>query len=94
MAVNGVGGPSSNVARIYEPPATARTAGPAAAPATPVAPPAPVLSPAQARRAVVAENTAAANPQLADSTLLGLQGLVRRAAEAAARPGARLDLRL
>jgi hypothetical protein len=93
MAVNGVGGPNPNAARVYGPRPAARPE-PAAAPATVAAPAPPGPTGAQARRAVASENAAAANPRLDDATAAGLQGLVRRAAEANARPGARVDLRL
>jgi hypothetical protein len=104
VALNGVGGLNPQLARVYTPPpgagATARPDGgvaPASTEATAVAQAAaPALSPAQATKAVAAENAAAAASAstIDDSMLAGLQVQARRAAAAAAQPGARLDLRL
>jgi hypothetical protein len=104
VALNGVGGLNPQLARVYTPPAgagaTARPDGgvtPASTEAAPVAKTAgPALSPAQATKAVATENAAAASSvsTLDDSMLAGLQVQARRAAAAAAQPGARLDLRL
>lgn len=82
------------MARVYSTPPSARPERTETETASPVVATPPQLTPAQARRAVAAENAAAANPHLDDATALGLQALVRRAQEAAARPGARLDVTL
>lgn len=97
MGINGVGGTNTNIAGVYgarTPVRPERPAGGDAAAAAPTSVAERGLTPAQARRAVAAENAAAANPSIDDSTLNVLGILVRRAEAAAARPGARLDVRL